>query len=257
MSGPPAPWGPGPPPWQPPPWQPPPWQGQSWPPAPPPAWGPPAPWPPLPPVVPARYDGPAPGPDGGPRGRWTRLVVAVVAAVVLVAGLVVALLLAGGGSDPEAGAGPVAASAEPLLFGAGKPPVRLDSIPDSVRLDPGLTWDWAVLDGPDGAAATTALRFVQAVRAHDWVTAYGLCAAEVRQAATARARPLATNPPTVVGAAFYGDELRGRVIAGGALLAVEPFPSEYLVTFRLQLADASTATVTLWLDHDDAVQDWT
>jgi hypothetical protein len=252
VSGPPDPWGP--PPWQPQPWAPPPWQPQPW--APPP-WQP-QPWRPLPPVVPARYDGPAPGADGGPPGRGPWVVVSVLAALVLVAGAVVALLLAGGGSRTEAaGPAPAASAAEPLLFGAGKRPVRLDSIPASPRLEPALGWDRSVIDGPDGAAATTALRFVQAVRAHDWPTAYGLCAAAVREAATTRARQLATTPPTVVGAAFYGDEVHGQAIADGALLAVEPYPSEYLVTFRLQLADASVATVTLWVSRQQAVQDWT
>jgi hypothetical protein len=186
------------------------------------------------------------------------VLVSVVAALVLVAGVVVALALAGGGSDPQAaGARPAGESAEPLLFGAGKRPVTLDSIPGTVRPEPPLTADRALTSGPDGAAATTALHFLQAVRVRDWTSAYRLCAAEVRSAAAARARPLATSPATVVGAAFYGDELHGQAIAGGRLLAVESYPGEYLVTFRLQLADAAVATVTLWVSRELTVQDWT
>jgi hypothetical protein len=183
--------------------------------------------------------------------------VCVVAALVLVAGVVVALVLAGSSPAPEAAAPHPVATAAPLLPGAAKRPVRLDSLPRTPRLDPALTWDAAVTSGPDGAAASTALRFVQAVRAFDWPTAYGLCAPEVREAARARAGLLATDPSTVVGAAFYGDELHGQAVAGGSLVAVEPFPAEYLVTFRLQLADAAVATVTVWMSSGLSVQDWT
>jgi hypothetical protein len=38
---------------------------------------------------------------------------------------------------------------------------------------------------------------------------------------------------------------------------VEPHPAEYLVTFRLRLADDSPATVTLWVSRGYAVRDWT
>jgi hypothetical protein len=213
---------------------------------------------PLPPVVPARYvpggAEPPPG-DGDPPPRWPWVLVSVVAGLVLVAGVVLALVLSRSGSDVGATGRP-AATAEPLLHGAGKRPVRLDSIPRTPRLEPSLTWDAALTNGPDGAAASTALRFLQAVRALDWPTAYGLCAPEVRSAARVRADRLATDPPTVVGAAFYGDELHGEAIAGGALLAVEPYPADYLVSFRVQLADATPATVTLWLTREYTVQDW-
>jgi hypothetical protein len=185
------------------------------------------------------------------------VLVSVVAALVLVAGVVVALVLSGGGDDPQAaGAGPAGESAEPLLFGAGKRPVTLDSIPDTVRPEPPLAADRALTSGPDGAAAATALQFLEAVRVRDWTSAYALCAAEVRSAAAARARQLATGPATVVGAAFYGDELHGQAIARGRLVAVEPYPAQYLVTVRLQLADAAVTTVTLWVSREHTVEDW-
>jgi hypothetical protein len=215
---------------------------------------------PLPPVVPARYapGGREPGPsDGGPPPRWPWVLVSVVAALVLVAGVVVALVLSGGSDVSAAGAAPAGESAQPLLFGAGKRPVTLDSIPDTVRAEPPLAADRALTGGPDGAVATTALQFLQAVRVRDWPAAYGLCAGGVRSAAADRARTLNTSPATVVGAAFYGDELHGQAIAGGRLVAVESYPAQSLVTVRLQLADAAVATVTLWVGRGLTVEDWT
>jgi hypothetical protein len=48
-----------------------------------------------------------------------------------------------------------------------------------------------------------------------------------------------------------------RAIAGGRLVAVEPYPAQSLVTVRLQLADAAVATVTLWVGREHTVEDWT
>jgi hypothetical protein len=207
-------------------------------------------------VVPARsvLGGVEPGDGGPPRGRGLWVLLAVVAGLVLVAGTVLAVLLGQGGSEPTAAPAPATA---PALLPSGGEPVRLASIPARVVLDPALGWDRSVTGGPHGATASTALRFVQAVRAHDWRAAFRVCAPGLRAAAAERSPILRVEPAVVVGAAFYGDALRGRTVVGGRLDGVAAAPVGDLVTFRLRLDDGTGADVVLRMGSGQSVEDWT
>jgi hypothetical protein len=191
---------------------------------------------------------------GPPRGRGLWVLLAVLAGLVLVAGTVLAVLLGQGGSEPTAA--PAPATAPALLPGGGQP-VRLASIPARVVLEPALGWDRSVTGGPHGATASTALRFVQAVRAHDWRAAFRVCAPGLRAAAAERSPVLRVEPSVVVGAAFYGDALRGRTVVGGRMDGVAAAPGGDLVTFRLRLDDGTGADVVLRLGRGQSVEDWT
>jgi hypothetical protein len=61
----------------------------------------------------------------------------------------------------------------------------------------------------------------------------------------------------VVGAAFYGDALRGRTVVGGRLDGVAAAPVGDLVTFRLRLDDGTGADVVLRMGSGQSVEDWT